>query len=62
MGAVSRVEPQTGKVVAYSSINYSDGYMFFYPDQWVKDEENPKITIISNFAGAALDFFCEGKW
>lgn len=22
--------------------------MFFYPDQWVKDEENPKITIISN--------------
>lgn len=50
-------EPQTGKVVAYSSINYSDGYMFFYPDQWVKDEENPKITIISNLQEQRWTFF-----
>ena len=50
-------EPQTGKVVAYSSINYSDGYMFFYPDQWVKDEENPKITIISNLQERRWTFF-----
>lgn len=49
--------PQTGKVVAYSSINYSDGYMFFYPDQWVEDEENPKITIISNLQERRWSFF-----
>ena len=50
-------EPQTGKVVAYSSINYSDGYMFFYPDQWVEDEKIPKITIISNLQERRWTFF-----
>lgn len=50
-------EPQTGKVVAYSSINYSDGYMFFYPDQWVEDEKSPKITIISNLQERRWTFF-----
>jgi len=48
---------QESKVVAYSSINYSDGYMFFYPDRWIKDEENPQITIISNQKERRWTFF-----
>lgn len=39
---------QETKVVSYSSINYTDGYTFFYPSDWIADEENPRVTIISN--------------
>ena len=48
---------QEMKVVSYSSINYSDGYMFLYPDDWIVDEENPKVTIISNQKERRWTFF-----
>lgn len=48
---------QKMKVVSYSSINYSDGYMFLYPDDWIVDEENPKVTIISNQKERRWTFF-----
>lgn len=48
---------QITKVVSYSSLNYSDGYMFFYPKAWIPDEENPKVTILSNQQERKWTFF-----
>lgn len=48
---------QATKVVSYSSINYSDGYMFFYPNEWIADEENPKVTILGNQQERRWTFF-----
>lgn len=48
---------QVTKVVSYSSINYSDGYMFFYPSEWIANEKNPKVTILSNQQERRWTFF-----
>lgn len=49
--------PQETKVVAYSAINYSDGYLFYYPEEWIGENEEPRVTIISNQNERQWSFF-----
>lgn len=49
--------PQETKVVAYSAINYSDGYLFYFPEAWIGKDEDPRVTIISNPTERQWSFF-----